>query len=58
MTTWFEITFSDNSTGFMRLVDGSCQNVYRADGSVVSPEEIVEYTCVNDNATVPSWYTA
>ena len=58
MTIWFEITFSDNSTGFMRLVDGSCQNVYRADGSVVSPEEIVEYTCVNDNATVPSWYTA
>jgi hypothetical protein len=55
MITWFEITFSDNSTGYQKMEDGYCIGVYRADGTVVSPEEAVEYTCTNDNATAPSW---
>lgn len=58
METWFAIQFFDGSTGFMRLVSGWCQGVYRADGTVVSPEEIVEYTCTNDNAAQPEWYVA
>jgi hypothetical protein len=56
MITWFEITFSDNSTGYQKMEDGYCIGVYRADGTPVSPEEAVEYTCVNDNAAQPSWY--
>lgn len=55
MTTWFEITFSDNSTGYQKMEDGLCIGVYRADGTMLSPEEAVEYTCTNDNATAPSW---
>ena len=58
MNTWFAIQFSDNSTGFMHLIDGNCQNVYRADGTIVHPEEHVEYTCTDMNATQPSWFTA
>jgi hypothetical protein len=56
--SWFEIQFVDGSQGFVHLdSSGGCIGVYRADGTVVSPEEAVEYTCVNDNAAQPSWYT-
>jgi hypothetical protein len=55
MTTWFAITFSDNSTGYQKMEDGLCIGVYRADGTTVSPEEKVEYTCTNDNAAAPTW---
>jgi len=56
METWFAIQFIDGSTGSMRLIDGWCQGVYRADGTVVSPEEAVEYTCTNMDVAQPSWY--
>jgi hypothetical protein len=56
MITWFAIQFADNSTGYQKMQDGNCVGVYRADGTVVSAEEVVEYTCVNDNAAQPSWY--
>jgi hypothetical protein len=55
MITWFEITFSDGSMGYQKMEDGYCTGVYRADGTLVSPEEHVEYTCTNDNATAPTW---
>ena len=55
MITWFEITFTDNSTGYQKMEDGYTIGVYRADGAAVSPEEVVEYTCTNDNATAPTW---
>jgi hypothetical protein len=58
MITWFEITFTDNSTGYQKMEDGYCIGVYRADGTVISPEEAIEYTCTNDNATAPTWYVA
>jgi hypothetical protein len=58
MITWFEITFTDNSTGYQKMEDGWSVGVYRADGAVVSAEEVVEYTCTNDNATAPAWYVA
>lgn len=58
METWFAIQFADGSTGFMHLIDGWCQSVYRADGTAVDVEEKVEYTCTDMNATQPEWYVA
>jgi hypothetical protein len=55
MITWFEITFTDNSTGYQKMEDGNTIGVYRADGTVISADEHVEYTCTNDNATAPAW---
>ncbi len=55
MITWFEITFTDNSTGYQKMEDGNCIGVYRADGTAISAEEAIEYTCTNDNATAPTW---
>jgi len=55
--SWFELQFSDGSQGYAHLDQrGNYLGVYRTDGTPVG-EDIVEYTCVNDNATVPSWYT-
>lgn len=55
MITWFEITFSDNSMGYQKMEDGWSVGVFRADGTAISPEEAIEYTCTNDNATAPAW---
>lgn len=55
MITWFAITFSDGSTGYQKMEDENCIGVYRADGTVVLPEEKVEYTCTDSNAPAPSW---
>lgn len=55
MIIWFEITFSDNSSGYQKMDSGNCIGVYRADGTVVLPEEKVEYTCVDENAAAPDW---
>lgn len=55
MITWFAITFTDNSTGYQKMEDGNCIGVYRADGTVISIEEHIEYTCTDMNATAPSW---
>lgn len=55
--SWFELQFSDGSQGFAHLdANGGYIGVYRADGTPVG-DAIVEYTCVNDSATAPSWYT-
>ncbi len=56
MITWFEITFSDGSMGYQKMEDGWTTGVYRVDGTLLSPEDKVEYTCTNDNATAPAWY--
>jgi hypothetical protein len=55
MITWFAIVFTDDSTGYQKMDSGGCVGVYRADGTLISPEEKVEYTCVNNNATAPDW---
>jgi len=55
MITWFAIQFTDNSTGYQKMEDGNCIGVYRADGTAISVEEAVEYTCTDMNATAPSW---
>ena len=55
--SWFELQFNDGSQGFAHLdADGNYLCVYRAEGTPVGVEENVEYTCVNDNASAPSWY--
>ena len=54
--SWFEIQFSNNTQGFAHLdANGNYLGVFRADGTQIG-EENVEYTCVNDNASAPSWY--
>jgi hypothetical protein len=55
MITWFEITFLDGSMGYQKMEDGYTIGVYRADGTAIAPDEHVEYTCTNDNATAPTW---
>lgn len=56
--SWFELRFNDESQGFAHLDSrGNYIGVFRADGTVVSPEEAVEYTCINDNAPAPTWYS-
>lgn len=52
---WWAIVFSDNSTGYQKMDSGNCIGVYRADGTLISPEEAVEYTCVDENAAAPDW---
>ena len=54
--SWFELLFSDGSQGYAHLdADGNYIGVYRDDGTPVG-EGNIEYTCVNDNASSPSWY--
>lgn len=53
--SWFLLQFSDGSEGYAHLdSSGSYIGVYRADGTPIG-EEVVEYTCVNDNAETPLW---
>lgn len=53
--TWWAIIFADGTSGYMQVLGGSCAGVYRADGTLVQPEEKVEYTCIDMNALAPSW---
>lgn len=53
---WWAIQFNDNSAGYMKMsAEMDCEGVYRADGTLVSPEEHIEYTCVDMNAVAPTW---
>ena len=53
---WWAITFKDNSAGYMKMSEEfECQGVYRADGTLISPEDKIEYTCTDMNASAPSW---
>jgi hypothetical protein len=54
--SWFLLQFADYSTGFAHLdTNGNYLGVFKADGTPIG-EENVEYTCLNDNAPVPTWY--
>ena len=55
MVTWWAIVFSDGQTGYMKMQDGTCLGVYYANGVLISPEDKVEYTCVDTNTTAPAW---
>ena len=53
--TWWAIEFIDGAFGYIKMNDGFCIDVFRFDGTVVQPDEKVEYTCVNINASAPVW---
>jgi hypothetical protein len=56
--SWFELLFSDNTIGYAHLDNnGNYIGVFYGDGTPVTGENI-GYTCVNDNAEQPSWFTA
>lgn len=55
MISWWAIVFVNNSTGYIKMEDGMCIGVYRSDGTVVLPEEKVEYTCVDMDVLPPPW---
>lgn len=53
---WWAIEFNDGSAGYIQMSEVlHCLGVYRADGTQVSNEEHVEYTCVDMNAAAPTW---
>ena len=53
---WWSIEFNDSSTGYMKMsAEMVSEGVYRADGTLISPEEHIEYTCTDMNAAKPSW---
>lgn len=57
MITWWllEFTIPADRTGYQKMEDGICLGVYYDDGTEISPEEKVEYTCVDTNAPPPPW---
>lgn len=57
MITWWSIVFTvpEGQTGYQKMQDGSCLGVYFEDGTLVSPEQHIEYTTVDTNASAPSW---
>ena len=57
MITWWAIDFiiPSGQTGYQKMQEGTCIGVYFADGTLVSPDESVEYTTVNTDAPAPAW---
>ena len=68
--SWFKLQFIDGTFGYYHLdAYGTLIGVYTEAGNVISPdgkytedENIIsssgkrEFTCIDDNAPVPSWY--
>ena len=55
--SWFKVQFADGSFGYDHLDQyGSHTGLFREDGTPIGDEVHVEYTCIDDNAPVPSWY--
>jgi hypothetical protein len=53
---WWSIQFIPSGAfGYMKMQDGDCIGVYYEDGTLISPDEKVEYTCVNTDAPSPIW---
>lgn len=52
---WWSIEFTDGSFGYQKMEEGTCVGVFKSDGTVIEPNEIVEYTTVDTNASAPSW---
>ena len=54
---WWGIEFlPSNAPGYMKMLDGMCQNIYTDDGVVVDQSLPLEYTCVSMDVPAPSWY--
>jgi hypothetical protein len=39
----------------MKMSNGACLGVFRADGTPIQPDEKVEYTCTSMDVAAPSW---
>jgi len=56
---WWSITFiPSGAAGYMKMLDGVCQNIYTATGTVVDQSQPLEYTCTSMDVAAPSWYNA
>lgn len=56
---WWGIVFiPSNAMGFMKMRDGSCQNIYTENGEVVDQSQPLEYTCISMDVPSPAWYNA
>jgi len=57
---WWSIEFSypNAAPGYMKMLNGVCQNIYTETGTVVNQNERIEYTCTSENVAAPSWYNA
>lgn len=56
--SWFLMEFEDGSKGYAHLdANGNQIGLFREDGTPVLPEEHIVATCIDDNTSVPSWYT-
>lgn len=52
---WWGIEFApNNDPGYMKMLNGVCQNVYTETGDI--PTGNIEYTCVSMDVPAPSWY--
>lgn len=55
--SWYKIQFSDSTFGYIHMdTYGNPVGVYTEAGDLISSDAKVEYTCIDDNAPVPSWY--
>jgi len=52
---WWAIEFIEGASGYMKMSNGTCLGVFRADGTPVQPDEKVEYTCTSMDTAAPSW---
>lgn len=56
---WWGVVFSpSNATGYMKMLDGVCQNIFTDTGTVVDQDLPMEYTCTSMDVATPSWYNA
>lgn len=56
--SWFALQFNDGTAGWAHLdTDGNYLGVFSSDGTPLADDAKVGYTCVNDNAAAPAWYT-
>lgn len=55
--SWFYLQFEDGTFGYEHLnTMGDNIGLYTENGTPISEDAHVQYTCIDDNAPVPSWY--
>jgi len=55
---WWGIEFISPNTGngYMKMLNGVCQNIYTETGTVVNQDDPLQYTCTSMDVPAPSWY--
>lgn len=56
--TWWSIEFlaGETGTGYLKMMDGVCQGVYTETGTLIPPEQHIEYITTATDVPAPSWY--